>query len=563
MHIYQLTEIRLLRWVAFLCLILSFQQCKKTEPDKSVDRITLAVNVESILADGQTTASFTMTAYNAAGTALREAELTLYVNGQVISSNKFSTAEAGEYNFIAKSGSVSSNEVKLLAYHDTRIAGLQLSANTDTIVANGDSTVTFEVLALNAAGDPLDTTGYYTIYANGTALKGSNFSTTEPGNYSFEAKTEAGITSNAVTVEAKKPLVLSKIALTSNTYLIIADGESAATINLKLFDEKNQEVTTSEYQLYANGTAIEGTAFHTNQPGEYAITATGGGTTSDAIIINARPDVQYDIVTIPIIFHLGHFGEAVGETSNLTQAQVAKMIENANMVFANGLNSTNPNAVDMRIRVRLAQYDPQGNKLAEPGISRENVTSYDDGVSPDTYDTANDRQLGGNEKNRWEKDHYWDPKAYLNVWIFRQENRESSAALPFLNEGYSLEGLETLTSDCEFCETSTFYVPGVSMHFADASRNVTLAHEVAHVLGLLHPFSLDNCVTSDHCFDTYTWNYYNKNLDCVDSNKGLLAHDNIMDYEGVPTTFTYDQRERVQYVLKYGFRISDLKNSKK
>lgn len=473
------------KWAIIPCFVVLFlQQCKKVELDMSVASITLSVTKTSIPADGESEVSFSATAYNSAGTLLSDVRITLYVNGQALSSDKFSTTEPGEYSFQAKAGSgITSN------------------------------TVTVKVVAAQVEEPPLE----------------------EP------------------------PPVISKIALSSNTRLIIADGQSTAAIRLQFFDENDNEVTTTDYQLYANGTAINSTDFRTDDAGEYVITATGGEVTSDEIVIKARPNVQYDIITIPIIFHIGHFGQPVGTGPNLSQSQIEQAVEDANKAFANKLGSNNPNAVDMRVRFRLAEYDEQGNKLAEPGISRQNVSRYDDGAYEDAPNIINDGKLGGNEKIFWERDNYWDPEAYLNVWVFEHETSNSYANSPFVYEDFPLVGLETGALDCQLCKMP----PSITMHYPDISRPTVLAHEIAHILGVDHTFSIDHCATGDHCLDTYTWNYYNAELACDDSNYGLLEHDNIMDYKGNFTTFTYDQRERVQHVLKHGFHISALKNSTK
>lgn len=43
-----------------------------------------------------------------------------------------------------------------------------------------------------------------------------------------------------------------------------------------------------------------------------------------------------------------------------------------------------------------------------------------------------------------------------------------------------------------------------------------------------------------------------------------MTRDNVMDYgPGAYTTYTYDQRERIQHVLKHGLWVSNLPKSTK
>ena len=83
------------------------------------------------------------------------------------------------------------------------------------------------------------------------------------------------------------------------------------------------------------------------------------------------------------------------------------------------------------------------------------------------------------------------------------------------------------------------------------------AHQrgMGHMLGLLHTFSTDNCLTTDYCSDTYS-------PECDDT-LGLEKVDNYMSYLFKRNTFTYDQRERMMHVLHHGLWINELKSSVK
>ena len=58
----------------------------------------------------------------------------------------------------------------------------------------------------------------------------------------------------------------------------------------------------------------------------------------------------------------------------------------------------------------------------------------------------------------------------------------------------------------------------------------------------------------------YSYVFSNTNQACSD-NLGTDDIDNFMDYTGTYTTFTYDQRERIQHVFENGVWFNELKNS--
>ena len=82
------------------------------------------------------------------------------------------------------------------------------------------------------------------------------------------------------------------------------------------------------------------------------------------------------VVTIPIIVHVVHNGEAVGTGRNISQAQVQSQLVTLNEDFrrrpnTRGFNDS-PVGADIEIEFCLAAVDQQGRAMAEPGIDRYN-----------------------------------------------------------------------------------------------------------------------------------------------------------------------------------------------
>ena len=357
---------------------------------------------------------------------------------------------------------------------------------------------------------------------------------------------------------------LNSISISSNISLIIADGNSTAELSVIFYDDNNNQITYEDYEIVDNCTILNGTnlLYSTNILGNHEVKIQAEGIESNTITLNARENINYEQITVPIIFHIVHFGENVGSGTNLTQNQVESLLDKLNNGFSNQYNSNNPNAVDTKVSYRLATLDINNNPLSEPGINRIDATAYDDGSAqfPNSVDIANDQKLGPNEYDSLGGDSFWNPRKYLNIWIFPDQFGDSSAGLPRVYESNTLAGLDTVPDNCQ-CDANNGYYQSCKVNTNAALNGTTIIHEVGHTLGLKHVFPNNgDCSSSDYCTDTFSYILNNTDQPCSD-NLGLNENDNFMDYAGTYTTFTYDQRERIQHVFQYGLWLNELKNS--
>lgn len=124
------------------------------------------------------------------------------------------------------------------------------------------------------------------------------------------------------------------------------------------------------------------------------------------LIKNAKANKSQNggIVTIPVVVHVIHSGQAYGVAPNITDTQIQSQITVMNNDYrkAAGTPGFNTNAVgaDVMIQFALAKVDPNGNPTN--GIDRVNLCQT-------SWTTA---QVNTTVKPRT----IWDPTQYMNMW---------------------------------------------------------------------------------------------------------------------------------------------------
>jgi PKD repeat protein len=381
------------------------------------------------------------------------------------------------------------------------------------------------------------------------------------GDYdvTYDVRDAAGNAAETVTRTVTVHSIVS-IDLWANTFLMIANGTSSPELKLAFIDEYGDPIDISDvtYELLANGVPQSTSQFTTMLSGDYALKIVAYGVESNVVDVRAREQKSYPTVTIPIIFHIVHFGEAIGVYPNLLQSEVSAVLDRLTAEFSNQMGSIDPNAVDTSIRFRAATIAPDGSILSEPGIRRFDGTAYDDGV-PDNpsrgpNDIAGDRLFSRLEGRRLGEDTFWDPRQYLNIWILTNY-RGSYATFPKVLDSNPLPGLDSVPADYE---PSTQDFPMVVINAKHKSTWI-VGHEVGHNFGLLHPFA-HGCGPTDYCDDTYSYLHDEPDSPCP-GNLGLMESTTIMDYVGALNTFTYEQRERIRFVLDNAIWVRELQYS--
>jgi PKD repeat protein len=293
------------------------------------------------------------------------------------------------------------------------------------------------------------------------------------------------------------------------------------------------------------------------------------------------------VITIPVVVHILYkTGQAVGKTPNITAEQVKSQIDFLNEMMA----GTDPNksklpapfkSVDggnTNIQFCLAVKDASGNKLAEAGIDRLDLTKK--GWSdPSTFTTLD--QITNLFDNTVKPATIWDPDKFFNIWTADFTTKSYYLGYATFPAGTGLTGLPgggTATTDGVVMGSNVFgckslYANGY--YFTEPYiYGVTSAHEVGHWLGLRH-ISGDSQCGDDYCSDTPT--QYGGNNKCGGGlNWGCPSYpfqankcgstpngemfQNYMDYsdDQCRSLFTKEQVIRIQTTMAKGDRRKTL-----
>ncbi|MGV3657842.1 MAG: M43 family zinc metalloprotease, partial [Chitinophagaceae bacterium] len=266
--------------------------------------------------------------------------------------------------------------------------------------------------------------------------------------------------------------------------------------------------------------------------------------------------------TIPVIFHILHEGEAIGTGQNLSAAQIQAQLAQLSADFANASGSMYGVAANANIQFALAVIDPQGHRLAEPGIERINLAARSWLAPPYdvmTYNNFVDATILPNT--------IWNPYAYMNVWITElDDNVLGRATLP------SLSGLNDLANMGEsdnqagvlldYRSVGSKSSPGAHNYWGGQGR--TLTHEAGHFFGLRHIWGDEDC-GNDYCGDTPTQFEATSGCPGTTTLTGCTPgenrmYENYMDYsyDNCVNTFTADQVARMQAVMLNSPRRKEL-----
>jgi len=250
------------------------------------------------------------------------------------------------------------------------------------------------------------------------------------------------------------------------------------------------------------------------------------------------------VVTIPVVFHIIHNGDAVGTNENISDALIQAQLNQLNLDFRklNSDASLIPSvfagvAADAEVQFCLAQRTPSG--AATTGINRLNqgqaswtMNQIESSLKPSTI---------------------WDRNKYLNLWtvIFGGGDAGTLGYAQFPGGSASTDGVVLLYS-------SVGSVASPNPAGGAYGKGRTATHEVGHWLNLRHIWGDATC-GNDQVSDTPTHNTANYGCPayphystCTGSPVEMTM--NYMDYtdDACMYMFTTGQKGRMQALFAAG-----------
>lgn len=268
----------------------------------------------------------------------------------------------------------------------------------------------------------------------------------------------------------------------------------------------------------------------------------------EAMRLERKAGRTMSLVSIPVVFHIVHNGEAVGTGTNLSLAQVQSQIAVLNEDFRKAVGSrgynTNPVGADIEIEFCLSPVDENGNTMAEPGIDRVNGNRTDWTV--DQID------------NQLKPSSIWNPNLFYNVWTVKFSPTAISGGtllgyaqfpdqtglqgIP-ANSPASTDGVVIAYQTCGSSDKGTFPVLQ-----APNDKGRTLTHETGHWFGLRHIWGDGDCADD---FVSDTPEQHNASSGCPSvlscNNVTPAMVQNYMDYsaDACQNIFTNGQKDRM------------------
>jgi hypothetical protein len=263
------------------------------------------------------------------------------------------------------------------------------------------------------------------------------------------------------------------------------------------------------------------------------------------------------IITIPVVFHILHRGEAEGSGRNISTAQIQSQIDVLNEDFRRlNASATNtpaaftPLAADYGFEFRLACQDPNGNP--SNGIIRRVTNRTNFQFVPNATGTAANENAIGIKMSNIAGSNPWPTDRYLNIWV--ADFSDGTLGYATFPGDYAtnpnVDGVVLNT-------TATGRIGNVSAPF---NGGQTATHEIGHWLNLRHIWG-DAVCENDFVGDTPQQlqdntgcpTFPRRTTTCNNTANGEMFM-NYMDYtdDGCMNMFTNGQRLRGRAVFAVG-----------
>lgn len=195
------------------------------------------------------------------------------------------------------------------------------------------------------------------------------------------------------------------------------------------------------------------------------------------------------LYTIPVVVHVIHEGEPIGQGSNISDEQIYSAIDGMNEDFRKMVGTNGDgDGVDVRIEFCLARRTPEGE-------STNGIVRVDGSVVPN-YAEEGIRASGnvGAIELDIKALSTWDRTSYMNIWVVNEiEDNNAQNGI----QGYAYFPVDHPV-DGIVCLHNAFGTVGNLK--PNTALNRTLTHEAGHYFGLYHTFNDTNdCEEEINC----------------------------------------------------------------
>ena len=286
-----------------------------------------------------------------------------------------------------------------------------------------------------------------------------------------------------------------------------------------------------------------------------------GNATSMQYDITLRPKQAVpEKLTVDVIFHVFELTKSDPFYDQLTYQAVThdrlvSAVEDMNNVF-NNVKGNNPNGGTANIHFRLAEKNPAGNLLAQPGYR---MITYDQSWKQFSTFSPSDFSRKVNETPSYT----WDPSRYLNIYVIPSgANNSMGKNIPeyqIVPAGEEpIPGIPNVIADAsQLPEGSNYHIYGVgipkTLLFPGTDRRIELSPFLGNYYGLKRT-GVSSPTATDYCNDTRKYissNQFESLVKTGIDGMKFLA-DNAMDdnrYPSLRNSFTIDQVERIRAVM--------------
>ncbi|VXB38615.1 Por secretion system C-terminal sorting domain-containing protein [Flavobacterium sp. 9AF] len=276
------------------------------------------------------------------------------------------------------------------------------------------------------------------------------------------------------------------------------------------------------------------------------------------------------IITIPVVVHVIHNGDAYGSNENIRDEQVESQITVLNQDFRRMAGTPGFGiGVDTQIQFALAKVDPNGNPTN--GIDRINLCREDWNAGTNSATLA---LVNAEIKPQT----IWNATDYLNMWsvnfgslgLLGYAQFPSSSGLAGLNPSGGAANTDGVVSNYGTFGSRSIY-PAGNYVGTQYDKGRTMTHEVGHWVGLRHLWGDGDCNSDDYCNDTPNCDgdyYAGANTGgCIAPIQcsGTRQIQNYMDYsdDSCMSIYTQNQKDRMVAVFNNSPRRVSLKTSTK